>query len=123
MAVKKVEEKKTEAVKAEEVKAEAAKAAEVKEEPVKAAKKAPAKKTAAKTETKKAPAKKTAAKSAVKVQFGGAEYDIDEIVAACKADYKTKSKAAVKSINVYVKPEEATAYYVVNDDFSDKVVL
>ncbi|MGN0632685.1 MAG: DUF6465 family protein [Oscillospiraceae bacterium] len=113
MAVKKVSEKKTEAVKAEEVKA-AAKAAEVKEEPAKAAKKAPA---------KKAPAKKTAAKSAVKVQFGGAEYDIDEIVATCKADYKTKSKAAVKSINVYVKPEEATAYYVVNDDFSDKVEL
>ena len=95
-----------------------------------AAKKAPAEK---KTAAKKAPAaKKTAAKKAtaakaaknvIKVQFGGSEYELEAIKAAVDADVKEKFTGKVKSLEIYVKPEEALAYYVVNSDFQGKVAL
>lgn len=103
-----------------------------------AAKKAPAKKTAtkapAKAAEKKATAKtttKTAAKTTratapvetVKVQFGGDEYDFAEIKKAVEADYKSKFKGKVKTIEFYIKPEDKAVYYVINGDFSDKVEL
>ena len=105
-----------------------------------AAKKAPAKKTATKAKTpaksaeKKATAKtttKTAAKTTsatapvetVKVQFGGDEYDFAEIKKAVEADYKSKFKGKVKTIEFYIKPEDKAVYYVINGDFSDKIEL
>lgn len=103
-----------------------------------AAKKAPAKKTAtmtpAKTAEKKTTAKtatKTAAKTTratapvetVKVQFGGDEYDFAEIKQAVEADYKSKFKGKVKTIEFYIKPEDKAVYYVINGDFSDKIEL
>ena len=96
-----------------------------------AAKKAPAKKPAAKTKTaaktadKAVKAAKTAAapKETVKVQFGSDEYDLAEIRNAVEADYKSKFKGRVKSVEIYVKPEDKAAYYVVNADFSDKIDL
>ena len=105
-----------------------------------AAKKAPAKKTATKAKTpaksaeKKTSAKtttKTAAKTTrttapvetVKVQFGGDEYDFAEIKKAVEADYKSKFKGKVKTIEFYIKPEDKAVYYVINGDFSDKIDL
>lgn len=103
-----------------------------------AAKKAPTKKTAAKAPAKaaekKATAKtttKTAAKTTratapvetVKVQFGGDEYDFAEIKKAVEADYKSKFKGKVKTIEFYIKPEDKAVYYVINGDFSDKIEL
>ena len=105
-----------------------------------AAKKAPAKKTATKAKTpakaaeKKTTAKtttKTAAKTTraiapvetVKVQFGGDEYDFAEIKKAVEADYKSKFKGKVKTIEFYIKPEDKAVYYVINGDFSDKIEL
>ncbi|MCD7742351.1 MAG: DUF6465 family protein [Ruminococcus sp.] len=117
MATKKTtEEAKTTAVKAETA---AAKPAE---------KKAPAAKktTAAKkaTAAKKPAAAKPAEKKVVtKVQYAANEYDVDELVEACKADYKTKTNGHVRSINLYIKPEEAAVYYVVNGKFNDKIDL
>ena len=124
MAVKKTDEK---AVKSEAAKIAASKPA-VKEEAKAPAKKAPAKKAPAKKAPAKKPAaKKTAAKTAekceVKVQCLGKEYDVAAVTEACKADFKAKNKGAVKSISVYIKPEESAAYYVVNGDVSDKVEL
>lgn len=103
-----------------------------------AVKKAPAKKTATKT-TAKAAEKKTTAKTAtktaakttratapvetVKVQFGGDEYDFAEIKKAVEADYKSKFKGKVKTIEFYIKPEDKAVYYVINGDFSDKIEL
>ena len=95
-----------------------------------AAKKAPSKKTAAKTPAKAAE-KKTAAKTTratapvetVKVQFGGDEYDFAEIKKAVEADYKSKFKGKVKTIEYYIKPEDKAVYYVINGDFSDKIEL
>ncbi|SDB61278.1 hypothetical protein SAMN02910317_03281 [Ruminococcaceae bacterium FB2012] len=99
-----------------------------------AAKKAPAKKTATKTPAKAAEKKTTAKTTAkttratapvetVKVQFGGDEYDSAEIKQAVEADYKSKFKGKVKTIEFYIKPEDKAVYYVINDDFSDKIEL
>ena len=103
-----------------------------------AAKKAPAKKTATKTPAKatekNTTAKattKTAAKTTratapietVKVQFGGDEYDFAEIKKAVEADYKSKFKGKVKTIEFYIKLEDKAVYYVINGDFSDKIEL
>ena len=97
-----------------------------------AAKKAPAKKTATKAKTPaKAAEKQTTAKTTratapvetVKVQFGGDEYDFDEIRKAVEADYKSKFKGKVKTIEFYIKPEDKAVYYVINGDFSDKIEL
>lgn len=126
-AAAKVEEKKVEVapVKAEapakkEVakKAPAKKAAPAKKEVAKKA--APAKKEAAKKAPaeKKAPAKKAAAKKeAIYVQFAGKSYSNDELLKIAKDVwvYDMGQKAAdMKSVEIYVKPEESMAYFVVN---------
>ena len=90
-----------------------------------AAKKATAVKdtTPAKTATKKASAKKADPKIKIKVQFGDAEYDIDEITKNVAKAYKKTVKGNVKTVEIYVKPEDGAAYYVVNSDVSDKIDL
>ena len=96
-----------------EAKAEVKTEAE-KEEKKPAAKKAPAKKEEAPAEkaVKKAP-EKDAAK--LFIEFGGNKFAADEIVEKCKAAYKAdNSRKQVRSIEVYVKPEDNKAYYVVN---------
>lgn len=78
---------------------------------------------------KKPTARKTAAKTAsapketVKVQFGAEEYDFAEIKKAVEADYKGKVKGKIKTVEIYIKPEDKAVYYVINGDFSDKVEL
>ena len=122
------EEKKVK-VKAAEVKAPEVKA-EVKKEAVKktpAAKKAPAKKApAAKKETvkketvKKAPAaKKPVVKEEVNFQFSGKSYTSEDLIRITKDVWKydlNGKEEDVQSIELYVKPEENTAYYVINGD-------
>ena len=141
--------KKTETAPVAEVKAEvvteavketAAEAPAEKPSKKPAAKKAPTKKTATKAKTPaKAAEKKTTTKTAtktaakttratapvetVKVQFGGDEYDFAEIKKAVEADYKSKFKGKVKTIEFYIKPEDKAVYYVINGDFSDKIEL
>lgn len=122
------EEKKVE-VKAAEVKAPEVKA-EVKKEAVKktpAAKKAPAKKApAAKKETvkketvKKEPAaKKPVVKEEVNFQFSGKSYTSEDLIRITKDVWKydlNGKEEDIQSIELYVKPEENTAYYVINGD-------
>ena len=103
------------AVKAE-AKAEAPKAEAKAEAPKAEAKKAeePKKETA-----KKAPAKRTAAKdikTPVVVQFAGKEVTEKDLIAAVKKAYTKKGNKVgdIKTIEIYVKPEESAAYYVVN---------
>ena len=91
-------------------------------------KKAPAKKTApVKKETttvRKTAAKKSAAKAEVKesvfVQFAGAEYSLDDVKANVKKAWMAetgKEESDIKDIQIYVKPEEHAAYFVVNGEF------
>ena len=92
------------------------------------AKTAAAKKPAAKAPATAKPATKTAKavtapKETVKIQFGADEYDFAEIKKAVDADCKSKVKGKIKSIEIYIKPEDKAVYYVVNGDFSDKIDL
>ena len=117
---------------AEPVKAE--KPAETKAEPVKAE---PAKKTAAKKETaKKETAKKTTAKKTVKaekpavtqnvyVQFAGLEISTADLTAKVTEEWVALGHRAssIKSLDLYVKPEDMAAYYVINGKESGKIAL
>ena len=91
----------TKAVKAE-AKAEAPKAEEPKKE---TAKKTPAKRTTAKD-----------IKTSVVVQFAGKEVAEKDLIAAVKKAYTKKGNKVgdIKTIEIYVKPEESAAYYVIN---------
>ena len=86
-----------------------------------AEKKPAAKKTAAKktTTAKKETVKKVAAKAAVHVQFNGKSYETEDFVNIAKDiwKYDLKKKATdFKSGEIYVKPEENRAYYVINGE-------
>ncbi len=120
VAPAKVEEVKVEAVKAE-VKEEV-KAAPVKKTETKATteKKAPAKKAPAKAPAKKAAEKKTE----LFVQFSGLEFSYEELVEKVKADYIAQTgKKTISSTKLYLKPEDMTVYYVVNEKFLGSVFL
>ena len=65
-----------------------------------------------KEKTAKAAAKKV---EAVYVQVGGSEWDISDCKERAVADYKAGRRAAVKTLKLYIKPEEGKAYYVIND--------
>ena len=117
----KVEEKKVEAKKAVEEKkaAPAKKAAAPKKETAKKA--APAKKEAAakKTAAKKSTAKKAELKTEMFLQFAGKEYKAEDFEKMAKDvwQYDLGNKAAdLKSVDLYVKPEENKVYYVMNGD-------
>lgn len=81
-------------------------------------------------EQKKAAAKKRAArkmksegmKPAVLVQYQDVEVDVDTLVETVKADFrKVKKQMPITSLELYIKPEERTAYYVVNGEFNGKL--
>ena len=136
-AVKETAEKAVDAVKAEGKKAAgAAKKAAAKTETA-------AKKAAAKTETAakktaaaakktvkkvadKAEAKKTAVKKEtgdkIVLEFAERQIEMKAVLEACKADYKAQTKKTAKNVQVYVKPEDNAAYYVVGT-FEGKVDL
>ena len=89
-----------------------------------AATKKPATKTKADAKLNAKTAKAaTAPKETVKIQFGADEYDFAEIKKAVDADCKSKVKGKIKTIEIYIKPEDKAVYYVVNGDFSDKIDL
>lgn len=94
-----------------------------------------AKKTAEKTaEAAKKTAKKTVAKVAAKtavvkaatiVQYQNNEVDTTKVEEKVKAQFVSEGHkaASIKKLNIYIKPEEYSAYYVINDKFSGRVDL
>lgn len=89
---------------------------EVKAEVKPVEKKAPAKKAPAKKTVKKAELK-----SAVYVQFAGKSYAQEDLIKIAKDvwKYDLKQKAGdLTSVELYVKPEESMAYYVMNKEFT-----
>ena len=101
--------------------------AKVEEKKVEAKKAVPAKKAAApkkETAKKAAPAKKeatvkAATKVSVNLQFAGKEYKAEDFEKMAKDvwQYDLGNKAAdLKSVDLYVKPEENKVYYVMNGD-------
>jgi hypothetical protein len=76
-------------------------------------------KAAAEKVAKKASTRKTAPKATVTVEAAGRQFDITAIADKAVAAYKAMNeKAAVKTVDVYVKPEEGVAYYVINGEGS-----
>lgn len=104
----------------------AEKAAEVKADVKDAAKKTTAK--AAKT-AKTAKVAKTAKKEPVKpeiiVQYQNSEVDTAAVEERVKAQFVAEGHKAgfIRKLNIYIKPEEYSAYYVINDRFSGRVDL
>ena len=135
---------KTEAAAAEAAKAAAEKTETVKEaavEKTEAVKEAVTEKTEEVKEAVKEAAektvktaKKTAAKKTTKkeikvrtfVQYFGKEVEEKDMIAAVKKDWTKvngKKVGDIKDITLYVKPEEAAVYYVVNGTDSGKVAF
>lgn len=127
------EEKKPEVKAAAPVKEVEAKKAEVKKAApaAKAEKKAPAKKApakkaevkkaaapAAKTAEKKAPVKKAAeVEETVNFQFSGKSYTPDDLMKIFRDVWKYDMNGReedIRNVELYVKPEENTTYFVVN---------
>ena len=119
----------------EVAKATAAEKASVKAEEKPAAKavkttRTTGKKTSAtkKTAEKKAPAKtaKKAIEQEMILQFGGREIKEKDLYEKIHQIWMTgygKKADELKSLKVYVKPEEFTAYYVINDDVTGSIDL
>lgn len=79
---------------------------------------------AADTTVKKATAAVKKQPDEVYLQFGAKEADINAIVAEAKAAFKAANgRKAVKSCQIYLKPEESAAYYVINSEFTGKIEL
>ena len=130
------EEIKVEAPKAEAVVEEAPKAEVKVEEVSETVEEAPKAEAvveeAPKAEAKKAPAKKATTKKAaaksetvVTVQFQGKEVAIATVEERVKAQFVAEGnkESAIKTLNIYVKPEELSAYYVINGDVTGRVDL
>ena len=111
------------AVKAEEEKV-VEKAAEVKET-VKATVKTAEKKTAQKKTTRKTTTKKEASSTEVFVEFYGQQSSVESVEERVKAAFVAEGHKAgtIKSLKIYLKPEEQAAYYVINDKFAGRVDL
>lgn len=126
---KKEAKKEAEVKKAEPKKVEKAVAKKEDKAPAKAATKAAEKKPAAKkatttkkaaTTAKKAPAKAAKVENNIYVQFSGMEFDTAAIEKAVKADYTAKNgKKDMKSVSIYIKPEDMKAYYVIDGIIGD----
>ena len=81
-----------------------------------------------KADTKPAEEKTAAVKTEVSVQFAGKEYTTERLVEIAKDVWQYdlgNAPEEFKSVELYVKPEESAAYYVVNGEASDdfKVIL
>lgn len=127
-------------VKANEAKAEAKKPVEVKAAEVKEVAKAVEVKAAAKVEeaketvkTAKTAAKKPVAKKVEKkefepevfVQFYGNESAVKDVVERAKDAFVAEGHRAssIKTLKVYLKPEEYAAYYVINEKSVGRINL
>ena len=56
------------------------------------------------------------------MQYQGAEIDLETLVEAARADFHTqKKRTLITGLKLYVKPEEQTAYYVINEKYEGKI--
>ena len=61
----------------------------------------------------------------VVLQYRGYEVDMEVVTDRVKAHYYSKGykKGSIDNLQIYMKPEEFTAYYVINDGVVGKVNL
>ena len=56
------------------------------------------------------------------VQYQGADIDLTALAEAAKADFRqAKKRTLITELKLYVKPEEHTAYYVINGDCTGSI--
>lgn len=55
-----------------------------------------------------------AGKKTVYLEVNANQYDMDKVMDKAVKDYKKSNKDELKSIDLYVKPEDGKAYYVAN---------
>ena len=88
--------------------------------------KADVKETVKKTTAKAAKAaKKEPVKPEIIVQYQNSEIDTASVEERVKAQFVAEGHKAgfIRKLNIYIKPEEYSAYYVINDKFSGRVDL
>ena len=83
------------------------------------------KKTTAKTTKASKAAKKEPVKPEIIVQYQNSEVDTATIEERVKTQFVAEGHKAgfIRKLNIYIKPEEYSAYYVINDKFSGRVDL
>ena len=118
--------KKAETVKAvaatepKKIEKEPVKTAAPKTEPVKPTKTAAKKTTTKKTTAKKTTARKTTAKKEIKVsafvEYFGKQVEEKDMIARVKKAWTSSGKKIgdIKTMELYIKPEESAVYYVIN---------
>lgn len=135
--VVKAEESKAVEVKATETKTVGAKpaavpAASVSAVEAKTTEKPTETKAVVKEEVKKAPKKRTARKPAEKenqtevfVEYYGQQSSVEEIANKVKETFVSEGHrpSTIKSLKLYLKPEDGSAYYVINEKFAGRVDL
>ncbi len=58
------------------------------------------------------------------MQYGGRDVDVKALVQAAKDDFKSKHKRTLLTeLNLYLKPEESTLYYVANGSVEGKIAF
>lgn len=58
------------------------------------------------------------------VQYQGGEISMDALVEAVKANFHAeKKRTLITSLKMYMKPEEHTAYYVINGEYEGKITF
>ena len=59
------------------------------------------------------------------VEFSGKQISQAELVKEIKKIYTSAGHKAsdIKSLNIYIKPEENAAYYVINNEFQGSYIL
>ena len=123
--VKEVEEKKEKVVDADIKEVAAAAKETVKDTGAKVVDKAKevTKKVEKTVKEKVAEVKAAVAEPEVYVQYQGNESDLAAITARIKKQYVEEGhkESDIKSLKIYLKPEDASAYYVINDNNSGKV--
>ena len=56
------------------------------------------------------------------IQFQGDQTDLGELIELAKADFRAnKKRTLITDLKLYIKPEERTAYYVVNEQYTGQV--
>lgn len=58
------------------------------------------------------------------LQYQGADMDLGALTEAAKTDFHAqKKRILITSLKLYIKPEEQTAYYVVNETYTGSVTF
>ena len=61
-------------------------------------------------------------KPSVYVKYQGSEIEVGTLLEAAKEDFHSeKKRTRITDLKLYIKPEEQTAYYVINEKFEGKV--